>query len=59
MKFCKNKISLVNNISENVIPAYGSKRILNNLKILNPEINKINWIGGDFFAEIVFFQTFI
>ena len=57
LKFCKNKISLVNNISENVIPAYGSKRILNNLKILNPEINKINWIGGDFFAEIVFFSN--
>ena len=55
LKFCKNEISLVNNISQNVIPAYGSKKILNNLKILNPEINKINWIGGDFFAGNSFF----
>ncbi len=50
LKFSKNKIALVNDISQNVIPAYGSKRILKNLKILNPEINKIKWIGGDFFA---------
>ena len=50
LKFSKNNIALVNDISQNVIPAYGSIRILKNLKILNPEINKIKWIGGDFFA---------
>ena len=55
LKFCKKNIALVNNISQNVIPAYGKKKILNNLNILNPEINKIKWIGGDFFAGSPFF----
>ena len=48
--YIKNNINLVNDITDNVIPAYGKKKILKNLKILNPKINKIKWIGGDFFA---------
>ena len=48
--FYKNKISLVNDISQNVIPAYGKNEILKKLNILNLNINKIVWIGGDFFA---------
>ncbi|MDC2976325.1 hypothetical protein OAY13_00700 [Candidatus Pelagibacter sp.] len=41
---------LVNNITDNVIPAYGEKKILKNLKILDPKIEKIFWYGGDFFG---------
>lgn len=48
--FFKKKISLVNEISKNVIPAYGKFKILKNLKILNPKIDKVIWVGGDFFA---------
>ncbi len=50
IKLYKKKISLVNDITQNVIPAYGKKQILKNLQILNPNIRKIVWIGGDFFA---------
>lgn len=48
--FCKKKINLVNDISQNVIPAYGKTRILKNLKLLNPNLKKIVWVGGDFFS---------
>ena len=51
----KKKISLVNDISDNVIPAYGRYEILKKLKILNPKINKVLWFGGDFFAGNNFF----
>ena len=55
--YIKNNINLVNDITDNVIPAYGKKKILKNLKILNPKINKIKWIGGDFFAgNNIFFK---
>ncbi len=54
----KKNISLVNNISQNVIPAYGRKQILKNLKVLNPNINKVLWFGGDFFAgNNIFFKN--
>lgn len=57
LEYCKKKISLVNDITQNVIPAYGKKKILKNLKILNPKIKKISWIGGDFFAgNDIFFK---
>ena len=48
--FKRKKISLVNDISHNVIPAYGEKKILQKLNIINPKIKKVLWIGGDFFA---------
>lgn len=48
--FKRKKISLVNDISQNVIPAYGEKKILQKLNIINPKIKKVLWIGGDFFA---------
>ena len=51
----KKNISLVNDISQNVIPAYGRNQILKRLKIINPNINKISWFGGDFFAGNYFF----
>ena len=54
----KKNISLVNNISQNVIPAYGRNKILKKLKTLNPKINKILWFGGDFFAgNNIFFKN--
>lgn len=40
----------VNDITDNVIPAYGKKKILNNLRILNKNIKTFKWYGGDFFA---------
>ena len=46
----KKNMSLVNDISHNVIPAYGRSHILKKLKILNPKINKVLWFGGDFFS---------
>lgn len=47
----KNKnISLLNDITQNVLPAYGKSNILKKLKTLNPNIKKVNWYGGDFFA---------
>ena len=46
----KKNISLLNDITQNIIPAYGKKNVLNKLKILNPKINKVCWYGGDFFA---------
>ena len=47
--YAKNQISLVNDISKTILPAYGKKNVLKNLNILNPNINKVVWIGGDFF----------
>jgi len=56
--FQKKKISLVNNISQNVIPAYGRIKILKRLKILNSKVNKVLWFGGDFFAgDNIFFKN--
>mgnify|MGYP001190601146 CR=1 FL=1 len=55
INFCKNKIALVNDISQNVIPAYGEKEILKKLRILNSNIDKITWIGGDFFGGDKYF----
>ena len=46
----KKNMSLVNDISHNVIPAYGRNHILKKLKILNPKIDKVLWFGGDFFS---------
>jgi len=54
----KKNIALVNDISQNVIPAYGRNQILKRLKILNPKINKVFWFGGDFFAgNYIFFKS--
>ena len=57
--FYENKVSLVNDISQNVIPAYGKKKILKKLNILNSNINKITWIGGDFFAGDNYFYKLL
>ena len=46
----KKGVPLVNNITQNVIPAYGRTKILTKLKLLNPNISKVVWYGGDFFA---------
>lgn len=43
-------IAYVNDITNNVLPAYGKKNILKKLKILNPETKYIKWYGGDFFC---------
>ena len=55
----KNKgINLVNNITNNVIPAYGKTKILKNQKLLNSNIKKVKWYGGDFFSgNSNFFKT--
>ena len=54
----KNKnINFVNDITKNVIPAYGKSKILKNLKILNSKIKNIKWYGGDFFSgDATFFD---
>lgn len=49
-KIIKNKAGFVNDISSNVIPAYGYKKILEKLKLLDNKISKVEWYGGDFFA---------
>ncbi len=46
----KKNISLLNDITQNVLPAYGKSNILKKLKTLNPNIKQVNWYGGDFFA---------
>ena len=49
--YCNKKnISLLNDITQNVTPAYGKDIILKKLKILNSNIKKVRWYGGDFFA---------
>ena len=45
----KKNISLLNDITQNIIPAW-QKKVLHKLKILNSDINKVSWYGGDFFA---------
>lgn len=50
MLYNKKNISLFNDITKHVIPAYGKKDVLNKLKILNSNINKVVWYGGDFIA---------
>jgi hypothetical protein len=55
----KKNISLVNNISQNVIPAYGRTKILKKLKTLNPNISKVVWYGGDFFAGNSYFYSLL
>ena len=55
----KKNISLINNISQNVIPAYGRTEILKKLKILNPNINKVVWYGGDFFTGNSYFYSLL
>ena len=55
LNYQKKNISLVNNISQNVIPAYGRTKILKKLKTLNPNIDKVVWYGGDFFAGNSYF----
>lgn len=57
--FYKNKIAMVNDISQNVIPAYGKTEILKKLNMLNANINKIVWIGGDFFAGDNYFYKLL
>ena len=44
------EIAFVNDITSNVLPAYGKSNILNKLNILNPKTKKVKWYGGDFFA---------
>lgn len=47
----RNKeIAFVNEITNNVLPAYGKHNILKTLNILNPKIKKVSWYGGDFFC---------
>ena len=45
-----NNINLVNDITNNVIPAYGKKNILKSLQTLDKRIKKVKWYGGDFFS---------
>ena len=49
-KIIKNNVGFVNDISSNVIPAYGYKKILEKLKLLDNKISKVEWYGGDFFV---------
>ena len=50
LKNSNQEIAFVNEITDNVLPAYGKKNILEILKILNPKIKKVSWYGGDFFC---------
>ena len=60
IQYCNKKnISLLNDITQNVVPAYGKSRILKKLKILNPDIQKVRWYGGDFFAGNDIFYKFL
>lgn len=59
LNYQKKNISLVNNISQNVIPAYGRTKILKKLKTLNPNIDKVIWYGGDFFAGNSYFYNLL
>lgn len=43
-------IAYINDITNNVLPAYGKKNILKKLKILNPKAKYVRWYGGDFFC---------
>ena len=43
-------IALVNDITHNVLPAYGEKNILKKLNILNSKTKYVRWYGGDFFC---------
>ena len=57
-KYIKNNINLVNDITDNVIPAYGVEKIKKNLKILNINSKNIKWYGGDWFSgNSLFFKT--
>ena len=52
-----NNINLVNDITNNVIPAYGKKKILKSLQTLDKRIKKVKWYGGDFFSgNYLFFK---
>ncbi len=44
-----DNVGYVNNISDNIIPAYGMKFIDSQLKIIKSKYFK-RWVGGDFFA---------
>lgn len=51
--FKKNLIfdeGIVNNISNNVFPAYGKNLIKQKLRILDQNTKRFQWYGGDFFA---------
>ncbi|MBD1169045.1 hypothetical protein IDH01_01035 [Pelagibacterales bacterium SAG-MED08] len=49
-KIKNSNIAFVNDITQNVLPAYGRENILNKLKLLNPKLSKVKWYGGDFFC---------
>lgn len=49
-KKIKNSESFANDITDNVVPAYGKNLILSKLKKLNPNFKSFKWYGGDFFA---------
>lgn len=57
--FKKKEIAILNDITNNVIPAYGKSRILKKLNILNSNIKKVRWYGGDFFAGNNIFYKFL
>ncbi len=57
LSYKMKKINLVNNITGNVIPAYGKSKILKNQMILNNNTKDIKWYGGDFFSgDSLFFK---
>ena len=64
LKKLKPSDAFVNDITDNVVPAYGSKNILKYLNILNNNFKKFRWYGGDFFAgthrfyKILYNKTF-
>lgn len=59
LPFKQKNISILNDITNNVTPAYGKNRILKKLKILNSDIHKVRWYGGDFFAGNDIFYKFL
>ena len=50
IKKSNQEIAFVNEITANVLPAYGKKNILKKLNILNSKTKTVRWYGGDFFC---------
>jgi hypothetical protein len=57
-RFCAEKgIPLVYDITDQVVPAYGSGRILADLKAISPVFGSVRWYGGEYFSgKPVFFS---
>jgi hypothetical protein len=50
-RFCAEQgIPLVYDITDQVVPAYGSRRILADLKAISPVFGSVRWYGGEYFS---------